>query len=128
MEHQMSLINEYRTIEANILELEARREALKGDPKLQKEIEFESKLKDLLASYAKNLRDVINILDPQASASKVAKAVPGKQVQRAPRQIKVYKNPHTDEVVETKGGNHKILKEWKAEWGGDVVEGWVSVR
>jgi hypothetical protein len=31
------------------------------------------------------------------------------------------------EVIETKGGNHKTLKEWKAKWGGDVVEGWATL-
>ena len=30
-------------------------------------------------------------------------------------------------VIETKGGNHKTLKEWKAKWGGDVVEGWATL-
>ncbi|EGH26812.1 hypothetical protein PSYMO_37207, partial [Pseudomonas amygdali pv. mori str. 301020] len=33
----------------------------------------------------------------------------------------VYKHPKTGEVIETKGGNHKVLKEWKAEHGADVV-------
>jgi len=41
---------------------------------------------------------------------------------RKPRQVKVYKNPHTGKVVETKGGNHKTLKEWKAEQGAATVE------
>jgi hypothetical protein len=40
--------------------------------------------------------------------------------------VKVYKNPHTGEVVETKGGNHKTLKEWKAEYGSDTVESWLA--
>jgi hypothetical protein len=31
--------------------------------------------------------------------------------------VKVYKNPHSGEIVETKGGNHKTLKQWKAEHG-----------
>jgi hypothetical protein len=43
-----------------------------------------------------------------------------------PRQVKIYKNPHTGEVVETKGGNHKTLKEWKAEHGSATVESWLS--
>jgi hypothetical protein len=30
-------------------------------------------------------------------------------------------------VIETKGGNHKTLKEWKAKWGSDVVEGWATL-
>ncbi|MGN4048294.1 hypothetical protein [Pseudomonas sp. SM4] len=33
---------------------------------------------------------------------------------RKPRELKVYKNPNNGEVSETKGGNHKALKEWKA--------------
>jgi hypothetical protein len=45
---------------------------------------------------------------------------------RKPRQIKIYKNPHSGEVVETKGGNHKVLKEWKAEYGSDEVESWLA--
>jgi hypothetical protein len=40
--------------------------------------------------------------------------------------FKVYKNPHTGEVVETKGGNHNQLKEWKAEHDSDTVESWLS--
>lgn len=42
------------------------------------------------------------------------------------RAVKRYKNPHNGEVIETKGGNHKLLKEWKAKWGKDVVEGWLE--
>jgi len=42
--------------------------------------------------------------------------------------FKVYKNPHTGtgEVVETKGGNHNQLKEWKAEHGSATVESWLT--
>ncbi|GAB0062957.1 hypothetical protein IBA8401_39870 [Pseudomonas syringae] len=43
---------------------------------------------------------------------------------RKPRDLEVYKNPNTGEVIETKGGNHKALKQWNAEYGADVVEGW----
>jgi hypothetical protein len=42
------------------------------------------------------------------------------------RSVKVYKNPHSGEVVETKGGNHKVLKEWKAEYASEQVESWLS--
>lgn len=122
----MSLINEYRSIEESIRELEARREALKGDPKLQEELEFETKLRDLLATFGKSLRDVKAILDPQGSGTKAPKAVTGKQGHRSPRQVKVFKNPHTGEVVETKGGNHKTLKGWKAEHGNDAVQSWLQ--
>ena len=40
--------------------------------------------------------------------------------------MKVFKNPYTGEVVETKGGNHKVLKSWKAEHGAETVESWLQ--
>lgn len=46
--------------------------------------------------------------------------------QRKPREVKRYKHPHSGEIVETKGGNHKILKQWKQEHGSDVVESWLQ--
>jgi transposase len=42
------------------------------------------------------------------------------------RKTKVYKNPHTNETITTKGGNHKQLKEWKAKWGAAEVESWAA--
>ena len=42
------------------------------------------------------------------------------------RNLMRYRNPFTGEVVETKGGNHKILKDWKAEYGSDTVESWLA--
>jgi hypothetical protein len=58
----------------------------------------------LLAKYGYSLKDVINLLDPQAGRR--APAAESKTGSRKPRQLKVYKNPHTGEVVETKGGKY----------------------
>jgi hypothetical protein len=38
----------------------------------------------------------------------------------------VYKNPETGETVESKGGNHKVLKAWKEQYGAEQVEGWLQ--
>lgn len=99
---------------------------MKGDKGLEQEIEFETKLRTLLGEYNKSLKDIISILDPHARF-KPSKAAPAPlKSTRKPRAVKHYKNPHTGEVVETKGGNHKTLKEWKAEYGSDTVESWLS--
>lgn len=45
---------------------------------------------------------------------------------RKPSLVKVYKNSHTGEVIETKGGNHKAPREWKAKFGSDTVESWLT--
>jgi hypothetical protein len=99
-------------------------EALKGDAGLKQEIEFETKLRALLTKYGYSLEDVINLLDPQSGRR--APATEAKARTRKPRQVKVYKNPHTGEVVETNGGNHKTLTECKAEHGSATVESWLT--
>lgn len=48
------------------------------------------------------------------------------RVTRRARTVRVYKNPYSGEIVETKGGNHKTLKAWEAERGGDEVESWAA--
>lgn len=121
----MSRLAEFRQLEQQLAAQLAELEALKGSSELQKEIEFETKLRDLLAEYGFNLRHVISVLDPQASRRAAAPAAAEKSPRRA-RQVKQYKNPHNGEIIETKGGNHKLLKEWKAEYGSDVVEGWLA--
>ena len=119
----MSKLAEFRQLEKNLAEQLQALEALKDDAGLKKEIEFETKLRALLAEYGYSLKDVVNLLDPQSGRR--APAAESKAGTRKPRQVKVYKNPHTGEVVETKGGNHKTLKEWKAKYGSDTVESWL---
>ena len=123
----MSLINEYRQTEEAIKELQARLKALSQDDKLQTELEFEGKLRSLMGEYQKSLRDIIALLDPEAKkAPRGGVAVKTTGTKRA-RKVKQYKNPHNGEIIETKGGNHKTLKEWKAKWGGDEVESWATL-
>jgi len=120
----MSKLAEFRQLEKHLAEQLHALEALKGDVGLKKEIEFETKLRALLAEYNYSLQNVINLLDPQGSRR--ALAIDNKAGSRKPRSVKIYKNPHTGEVVETKGGNHKTLKQWKAEHGAGTVESWLT--
>jgi hypothetical protein len=122
----MSKLAEFRQLEKDLAQQLAALDALKGDAGLQREIEFEKKLRDLLGEYGFSLRDVIALLDPSAASRRdsVGASTGEKTVRRA-RQIKIYNNPHTGEMIETKGGNHKQLKEWKTQYGADTVESWV---
>jgi hypothetical protein len=119
----MSKLAEFRQLEKHLAEQLQALEALKDDAGLKQEIEFETKLRALLAKYAYSLKDIVNLLDPQAGRRAAAQSQTGA---RKPRQMKVYKNPESGEVVETKGGNHKTLKEWKAKYGSDTVESWLT--
>jgi hypothetical protein len=122
----MSRLAEFRKLEQQLAAQLAELESLKNDDGLKKEIEFETKLRDLLAQYGCSLKDVVNILDPQAGKGRNGAPVGPEKGTRKARSVKVYKNPHNGEIVETKGGNHKTLKAWKSEYGSDEVESWVS--
>lgn len=98
---------------------------MKSDDGLKKEIEFETKLRGLLDQYGFSSKHIINLLDPQSTKrSQAPTPTPGT---RKPRELKTYKHPHTGEVVETKGGNHKTLKEWKMKHSSNEVESWLKM-
>jgi hypothetical protein len=117
----MSKLAEFREAERKLQEQLALLEKLKSDGGLKKELEFKDQLQALMDQYGMGLRNVIDILDPQNTAEPAAAQQP-----RRTRQLKVYKNPHNGETIETKGGNHKTLKAWKQQYGGDTVESWLQ--
>ncbi len=120
----MSKIQQLRATKEAIKELEERLAILSQDEGLQKELEFERRLRELMAEFGKSLRDINAILDPQSARAAAPKAS-GRG--RVPRKTKRYSNPHNGEIIETKGGNHKQLKEWKAQWGNETVESWAVI-
>lgn len=121
----MSLIQEYNELVELIRASQARLDEISSDDEFKTAKEFETKLRDLLGTYGKSLRDVIAILDPSRLPVNAANPTKGKVARRA-RVLKVYLNPHSGERVETKGGNHALLKKWKQEHGSETVEGWLQ--
>lgn len=118
----MSLLSEYTKKEQLLKQLSEELKALEGDQRLKNELEFKSKLEELMTEYGKKARDVIDLLSPNDSLSaSQSSATNG----RRKRKLKTYKNPKTGEVIETRGGNHKALKAWKNQHGADTVESWV---
>lgn len=117
-----SLIQEYAQTEQQLKALQEKLKNLEDNPALQKELEFKNKLTELMREFDKSAKDVVALLNPEGHAVKSASDASSK---RRKRKLKVYKNPKTGEVVETRGGNQKTLKAWKDEFGADVVEGWL---
>lgn len=118
----MSKLAEFKALEAQLAEQLKQLDAMKNDDGLKQEIEFERKLRSLLAEYGFSLREVKLILDPQ---SRPAAKVDGRS-QRKERSVKIYVNPNSGERVETKGGNHKVLKAWKEQYGAEAVDSWLQ--
>ncbi|AMS13129.1 H-NS histone [Pseudomonas chlororaphis] len=117
----MSLITEYRATENTIKQLQKKLEVLADDPALLTEMEFEERLRALMGEYSKSLRDIIKLLDPDRAT--LTFDIPSTRKRRA---VKVYRHPDSGEVVETKGGNHRLLKAWKQQYGVETVESWLD--
>lgn len=120
----MSRLIEFRRAEEALRQQLQQLEELKADSRLQRDLQFASKLRALLDEYGMSLSDIMAILDPDAvRLNLVERKLAGKKGRK--RATKVYQNPHNNQVLQTKGGNHKILKSWKVEYGANTVEGWI---
>lgn len=122
----MNLINEYLELEKTVKAAMERMAIIEQDPLFAREREFEVKLRALMGENHKSLRDIINILDPESSRPAAFKNAETKA--RKARAVLTYVNPHDGSVVETKGGNHKTLRAWSAQYGKDVVKGWAKTN
>lgn len=122
----MSLIANYHQLQKDLERLQSEHNRLSSDPALKREMEFDTKLRSLMGEYSKSLPDIMSILEPGSSQSpKMGKSgAPIKH--RRKRLAKTYRNPLTGEIVESKGGNNKLLGQWKAQFGSEEVEGWVQ--
>ena len=118
-----NLLATYTAMESELNRLQEELDKLKNDDRLKADLEFKDKLVALMEEYGKAASDVIDLLDPKGQYS--GKNAPATGTGRRKRKLKIYKNPNTGEVVETRGGNQKTLKSWKQEFGGDVVESWL---
>lgn len=121
----MSVLSDYMKKEQLLKQLQEELQALENNKELQQELEFKDALTRLMTEYGKVSRDVCEMLDPSYTAQKGGKKATNKDDGRKKRTLKVYKNPHTGEFVETRGGNNKKIQEWKAEHGNEEVVGWV---
>lgn len=116
----MSLLAKYAEIELEIKRIKEERSRLESDPRLKAELEFKDKLTALMREFDKSAKEVIQLLSPEPAGQ------PATGARRRKRRLKIYKNPNTGEVIETRGANHKTLKAWKGEFGAEVVEGWME--
>lgn len=119
----MSILNEYRSVKETLKKLEQRLLEISNDSRLEKELEFEQMLREIMSEYNKSLHDIVDIIDPSFLQNSSKTPV---RFTRKPHRTKRYLNPYTGAVIETKGANHKELKEWKSQWGQDAVEKWFT--
>ncbi|MBZ9559114.1 MULTISPECIES: histone-like nucleoid-structuring protein, MvaT/MvaU family [unclassified Modicisalibacter] len=117
----MSLINEYTRKEQLLKQLSQELKELEDNKEVKRDLEFKGRLEALMKEFEKSPKDVLDLLAPPKQEQSKSQAPTG----RRRRKLKVFKNPHTGEVVETRGGNQKTLKAWKDEHGDSTVESWL---
>lgn len=117
-----TLIQQYAQLEQQMKDIQSKMDKLQGDDRLKQELEFKDKLTELMREFGKSAAEVIALLDPEGRMT--GNAAPATTTRRK-RKLKIFKNPNTGEVVETRGGNHKTLKAWKEEHGDETVESWL---
>lgn len=114
----------YRNLERELARQLALMESMKHDADVQREMEFEESLTALLQEFGVSNRDLVALLSPACAA---VQAVATEETKPArTRKLQVWNNPHTGEVVESRGGNHKQLKAWSAQYGKDTVRSWLQ--
>ena len=118
----MANINDYYQKKQLLEKLSDELNKMEQDQALKSDLEFENKVKGLMDEYKKSPKDVLQILS--AIDPSVAGAKADTSGTRAKRPLKTYKNPHTGEVVKTRGGNHKTLNEWRQKYGKEAVQSW----
>lgn len=83
---------------------------------------FKDQLEALMQEFDKTAKDVLELLQPGSSGTQVSSSA----AIRRKRKLKIYRNPHTGEEVQTRGGNQKVLQAWKEEYGAHTVEPWLA--
>ncbi|WEK29002.1 MAG: DNA binding protein [Candidatus Pseudomonas phytovorans] len=126
----MSRLAEFRALEQLLAAKKRELSFIKIDPRLAREFEFESKLRNLLAEYQFNLSDVLALIESENTTTY------GDTYQLWPpvapptrykaRQSKYYINPHTGEEVEAKSTLQKTVRLWIQQYGSAEVESWAT--
>ena len=125
----MSKISTYYEKQRMQEQLARELEELEKDKELSRELEFKDKLQELMSQYGKSadqMLEVMSAIEPKIAKKLGANAGSGSAQDKPKRPLKTYRNPHTGEVVETRGGNQKTLKAWREQYGKEQVDSWLE--
>ena len=124
----MKVSSKKAALEKQLAQIEKELKSIERSAAFRKENAIVRALNNLMKKHGCSKSDLVSILQDDVKVpAKRSVALSAKT--RKPRKLKVFKNPHTGETVETRGGNHKVLKAWKNEYKLTNIDEWlVSVK
>ena len=111
-------------IEKQMARLEKELKSIENSAAFKKENAVKRALTNLMKKHSCSQNDLIALLQTDESEPSKRRKKPA-PTKRKPRKLKVFKNPETGETVETRGGNHKVLKAWKAQYKLSNIDDWL---
>ena len=120
----MKVTTKKAAIEKKMAQLEKELKVIENSAAFKKENAVKRALTNLMKKHSCSQSDLIALLQTDESEPSKRRKKPA-STKRKPRKLKVFKNPETGETVETRGGNHKVLKAWKAQYKLDNIDDWL---
>ena len=112
-------------LEKQLAQLEKELKSIENSAAFRKENAVKRALANLMKKHGCSKADLIALLQDDSSAPAKRGKKPAASGMRKPRKLKIFRNPNTGETVETRGGNHKVLKAWKAEHNLANIDEWL---
>lgn len=120
----MRVTTKKAAIEKQMAQLEKELKSIESSAAFKKENTVKRALTNLMKKHGYSKNDLIALLQSDESAPVKSRKKPAAKT-RKPRKLKVFKNPETGETVETRGGNHKVLKAWKTQYKLENIDKWL---
>ena len=120
----MKVSSKKAALEKQLAQIEKELKSIERSAAFKKEKAISRALYNLMKKHGCSKNDLISILRGDSeSPAKRSEALLKKT--RKPRKLKIFKNPNTGETVETRGGNHNVLKAWKSEYNLANIDEWL---
>ena len=120
----MKVTTKKAAIEKQMAQLEKELKSIENSAAFKKENAIKRALTNLMKKHGCSKNDLIALLQEDGSEP-VRRGTKAAATTRKPRKLKIFKNPKTGETVETRGGNHKVLKAWKAKYKMENIDDWL---
>ena len=120
----MKVTTKKAAIEKQMAQLEKELKSIENSAAFKKENAIKRALSNVMKKHGCSQNDLIALLQGDQSEPVKRRKKPTAN-KRKPRKLKVFKNPETGEIVETRGGNHKVLKAWKAQYNLANIDDWL---